>query len=96
MPIRPLVDSAVSSEPGKSAAARSLAIDGEGNLYVEDEGTNRIEEFSPGGRLPAWWSGPKANSLGETSAMTMDPRGNVYVSTGVSIMKTCISSLSCS
>jgi DNA-binding beta-propeller fold protein YncE len=86
----------LSSEPGKFNEPRSLTTDGRGNLYVLDAGNNRIQEFSPEDRLLALWSGPKANFFRDSSAMAMDPSGNVYVSAGASIIKTCLSSAGCS
>jgi DNA-binding beta-propeller fold protein YncE len=56
-------------------------VDAKGNVYVADTGNNRVQEFSPDGRLVAQ-AGVNGFGPGEFVAPTqvaVDSRGAVYV-----------------
>ena len=65
-------------------------MDREGHVYVGDTGNNRIQELSPTGEFLAQWHGPSTAPFPEPSYIAMDGKGNLYVSDGYLILRTCI------
>lgn len=68
---------------------RYLAIDGTGNIYVADNGNNRIRKITPAGQVSTvagngdygFDDGPIATAtIGEPIGVTIDPSGNLYIS----------------
>ncbi|MDF2838104.1 MAG: inlA, partial [Paenibacillus sp.] len=71
-------------EGGAFGNISGIALDGEGNLFVADEGSYKIHKFNPAGELMASW-GSKGSGAGEfdgVSAVAVDALGNVYVTDG--------------
>lgn len=61
-----------------------IALDGEGNLFVADYQSNKIQKFNPDGEWLASW-GAKGSGAGEfegVNAVAVDSAGNVYVTDG--------------
>jgi DNA-binding beta-propeller fold protein YncE len=56
---------------------RSVAVDGQDNLYVVDM-TGRVQKFSPEGRFLLSWQLPQTD-LGKPKGMATDTNGNVVV-----------------
>lgn len=83
------------SEPGKFNEPRALAFDSQGNIYVGDTGNNRVQKLSPTGQFIAQWQGPSTAPFPEPSYFTMDEKGNLYVSDGQLILRTCVASSGC-
>jgi DNA-binding beta-propeller fold protein YncE len=77
------------SGPGRFLQPRGLALDKDGNLYVDDSGNNRIQELSPAGKQLAQWQGPDSVRLPEQSSLVLDPRGYLIVSDRGFIITTC-------
>jgi DNA-binding beta-propeller fold protein YncE len=69
------------SVAGHFADPVGVAVDGRGRVLVADTAHNRIQEFSPDGRLLASWSRPGAGDMGfrEPHAVAVGPEGAVYV-----------------
>lgn len=69
---------------GKFQDARSIAIDGEGNIYVAEYTTGRVQKFNPQGEFLDSWI-----AEGETPlrGLAADRDGNVYVVRGGAILK---------
>src|SRR5579859_3789505 len=59
-----------------------LTVDRRGDLYVVDQGHNRIQKFSPTGERLAAWGKPGINpgQFAGPSGIAVDQDGNVYVS----------------
>lgn len=58
-----------------------IAVDRQGNIYVADTNSNRIQKLSPGGTVLARW-GKKGDHPGEflrPQGLAIDRQGNVYV-----------------
>lgn len=84
------------SEPGKFNEPRSPVFDSQGNIYVGDTGNNRVQELSPAGQFIAQWQGPSSAPFPEPSDITKDEKGgNLYVSDGQLILRTCVASSGC-
>ncbi|WP_020673725.1 NHL repeat-containing protein [Amycolatopsis nigrescens] len=62
--------------PGRLDRPAGLAVDGRGLLWVADSGNNRVQQFTPDGRL-RWVL--DAGSLNEPQAVAVDGGGNVFV-----------------
>jgi DNA-binding beta-propeller fold protein YncE len=73
----------------------SEAFDSQGNIYVGDTGNNRVQKLSPSGQFIAQWRGPSTAPFPEPSYITMDEKGNLYVSDGQLILRTCVDSSGC-
>ena len=59
-----------------------LAIDGDGNVYVSDQGNDRVQVFDAQGRFLRKW-GIRGSGDGEFSqpqGLAIDGNGDVYVS----------------
>jgi DNA-binding beta-propeller fold protein YncE len=84
------------SEPGKFNEPRGLAIDRQGDIFVGDTGNNRVQELSPTGQFIARWQGPSTAPLPEPAYITIDDKGNLYVSDGPLILRTCVVTAGCS
>jgi tripartite motif-containing protein 71 len=78
------------SDPGKFNEPRGLALDSRGNVFIDDIGNNRIQELSPSGQFVAEWKGPSTAPFPEQSDIALDGNGNLYVSDGTSILRTCV------
>jgi sugar lactone lactonase YvrE len=65
--------------PGTWSAPASVAVDGHGNLYIADSGTNRVLEMSPAG---SGFSAPVTilTGLSAPGGVATDWNGNVFVS----------------
>ena len=83
------------SEPGKFNEPRGLAFDSQGNIYVGDTGNNRVQKLSPTGQFIAQWQGPSTAPFPEPSYITTDEKGDLYVSDGHLILRTCVVSSGC-
>lgn len=82
-------------EPGKFHEPRGLVFDSRGDIYVEDTGNNRVQRLSPAGQFVAQWQGPSSAQFSEQSYITMDEKGNLFVSDGRLILRTCVASSGC-
>jgi DNA-binding beta-propeller fold protein YncE len=60
----------------------SVAVDGKGDVYVVDQGNNRVQEFSPTGVSLNRWGTQGTGSLqfNSPSDVAADPNGTLYVS----------------
>jgi uncharacterized protein (TIGR03663 family) len=67
--------------PGVLSYPKDIAFDGEGNLYVVDSGKNRIQVFSPDGRLMNSWGeeGDGPGEFHEPWGVAVDGQGYIYV-----------------
>jgi DNA-binding beta-propeller fold protein YncE len=72
---------ALGSGAGQFANPESVAVDGDGNVYVADRGNARVEKFDPAGGFLGQWgtpgSGPGQLSLPE--GIAVDGFNDVYV-----------------
>lgn len=71
-------------EGGAFGTISGIALDGEGNLFVADYLSNKVQKFNPDGELLTSW-GTKGSGAGEfkgASAIAVDALGNVYVTDG--------------
>lgn len=60
--------------------ARSIAVDGRGNIYVAEYTGGRVQVFDPSGKFTTqWFIGDSKTCI---SDMTADRQGTVYVSAG--------------
>jgi tripartite motif-containing protein 71 len=67
--------------PGYLDWGAQLAVDSSGNVYLAYASRNRIEKFTPSGKLLATW-GTKGAGPGQFNlprAITVDRQGNIYV-----------------
>ncbi|MGN6276886.1 MAG: SMP-30/gluconolactonase/LRE family protein [Solirubrobacterales bacterium] len=69
------------SEAGQLSAARGIATDAKGNVWIADTANNRIEEFEPGGKfLRSFGSeGTSNGKFKSPSDLAFDPEGNLWV-----------------
>ena len=69
------------SGDGQLAEPKQLALDAVGNVYVADQGNNRIAVFSPTGAFITNWgtlgTGPGQFNL--PGGVAVDNAGNIYV-----------------
>ena len=66
---------------GQFDTARSVAVAPNGDVYVADQGNNRIQYFSPGGTYKGKWGteGSGNGQLDVPYAVAIAPNGDVYV-----------------
>ena len=71
----------VGEDDGKFTWATSVAVDGEGLVYVADEYTERISIFDPDGRFLRKWGTPgdAPGQLDGPSSLAFDTEDNLYV-----------------
>ena len=62
--------------PGMFNDARSIAVDGAGNIYVGEYGSGRIQVFDPDGKFTTQWM---ADTKMPLRGMAADRKGTVYV-----------------
>jgi peptidylamidoglycolate lyase len=65
--------------PGQFDVPHSLALDGQGRVYVADRGNARLQIFDAGGQFIAEWQGAQ---LGRPWAVRLGADGSVYVVDG--------------
>ena len=66
---------------GQFLDSRSVAVDGEGRVFVVDESADRVQIFAPDGRLLGAW-GERGSDAGDFRAprgLVLDGKGTVYV-----------------
>jgi DNA-binding beta-propeller fold protein YncE len=70
-----------SDDPGKFRHPSGIAVDRIGDVYVADTGNDRIEEFSPTGKLLAMQGSPGSGpgQFRHPMGIALDQYGNVYV-----------------
>ncbi len=76
--------------PGLFQNARYVAADGDGNFYVADSKTQRIQKFDATGKYLFLWTVTDAKTnrpVSYISALSADNAGNVYVTADNSIFK---------
>jgi len=56
-----------------------LTVDGAGNIYAANFGSNTIEEFSPTGTPSVFFDGSLGGQLGGPTGLKFGPNGNLYV-----------------
>jgi len=83
------------SGAGQFNEPRGLAFDNQGDIYVGDTGNNRVQRLSAAGQFTAQWQGPSTAPLPEQSYIAIDEKGNLYVSDGQLILRTCVTSSGC-
>jgi len=62
--------------PGLFTDARSIAVDGEGNIYVGEYSSGRIQVFDPDGKFITQWM---ADTKMPLRGMAADRKGTVYI-----------------
>jgi DNA-binding beta-propeller fold protein YncE len=67
--------------PGTLRNPTSVAVDGEGNVYVVDGANGRLQKFAPDGRLLKAVGGPEDGDIqfNQPGDVALDAEGNVYV-----------------
>jgi len=65
--------------PNQLNAPVSIYIDGTGNLYVGDDGNDRVQKFPPGSDSLTNAVTVAKNGIGSVNAIYLDHSGNVYV-----------------
>src|SRR5206468_10909191 len=63
--------------PGRMTDARSIAVDGKGNIYVGEYSGGRIQVFDSGGNFLHQWT--TADPKMPLRGMTVDRQGTVYL-----------------
>jgi outer membrane protein assembly factor BamB len=84
-----LVFGSEGSRPGQFDDARSIAVDNEGNIFVADYTSGRINKFDPDGNFLQLIrvGSPAANRDYYIPAIAADQLGNLYVATSGQILK---------
>jgi tripartite motif-containing protein 71 len=69
------------SEDGQFNRPANLAVDTSGNIFVVDEGNNRIQMFDSNGKFVTKWAteGTADGQFDEPTGIAIDSSGNVYV-----------------
>src|SRR5258708_32830136 len=59
----------------------AITVDGEGNVYVVEEGNHRVQKFTDRGRYLASWAGPTGSAayLELPTAITVGSDGRLFV-----------------
>ena len=65
--------------PGEFLNPGGIAIDGSNNIYVADQGNNRVEKFTTAGNYSSQFGAPAAGSVSDPEDVVIDSRGNVWV-----------------
>ena len=76
--------------PGLFQDARHIGVDPEGNMYVDEMNTPRVQKFDPTGKYVSGWNVDQnlcSNKSASRDAVTADRAGNVYVHFCGSILK---------
>lgn len=78
--------------PGKGQfnEPRGMAFDRTGDLFVGDNGNNRIQELTATGQFIAQWIGPRENPFPEQTDIALSDAGLLYVSDGNQVLGTCV------
>ena len=65
----------------RNSNLRSLAVDGEGNIYVASAANNNIVKYAPNGTVLAFWGGKGSEDgkLNYPEGIAVDKQGYVYV-----------------
>ena len=71
--------------PGMFTDARSIAVDGDGRIYVGEYTGGRIQVFDPEGKFVSQWNFGDRKSL--LRGLAADRKGTVYVVTGGNIVR---------
>lgn len=68
------------SGAGQFSTPTGIAIDSDGNVYIADAGTNRIQKFSSSGEFILSWggSGSEDGVFGQLLSVAVGPDGSVY------------------
>ena len=71
----------VYSGDGQFVRPASLTVDASGNVFVVDEGNNRIQKFDSNGNFLTKWgtTGSGDGQFEEPTSIALDTSGNVYV-----------------
>lgn len=78
----------ISGDPNPFAGPTSLAVDGQGHLYVLERSNHRIQKFDGEGRFLLMWGSPGSNAgqfsffvpgTGANGDVAVDSQGQVYV-----------------
>jgi DNA-binding beta-propeller fold protein YncE len=64
---------------GQFDAPFGIGIDSSNNVYVADEGDNRVEKFDSNGNYLTQWGGPVAEQLSAPLGIAVDSSNSVYV-----------------
>ena len=75
---------------GQFNEPRGIQFDGQGDVFVGDNGNNRIVKLNPAGQFAAQWKGPADAPFPEQTDIALSPDGMLYVSDGTRILTRCI------
>lgn len=66
---------------GQLDGVEYVAVDGRGNVYVEESQNDRVQKFSPTGKPLAAWRAPGAfpDGYGDLAGIAVDSHGTIYV-----------------
>jgi DNA-directed RNA polymerase subunit RPC12/RpoP len=76
--------------PGLFQDARHIAADADGNMYVDDHDTLRVQKFDPTGKYASGWSVDQSlcsNKSASLDTLAADRAGNVFVHFCGSVLK---------
>src|SRR5580658_7004601 len=67
--------------PGTLNLPGKVAVDADGNIFVADQGNNRIEKFDQTGKFLLQWGklGSQGGEFSDPSSAAVDASGNVFV-----------------
>jgi streptogramin lyase/DNA-directed RNA polymerase subunit RPC12/RpoP len=72
---------------GKFDDPRAIAVDGQGNVYVGEYSSARVQKFDSTGQFLSSWTAEYAGTTNPLRNMAADRAGNVYVVRGGNILK---------